>query len=174
MDTIRSLGFDPHRLLLQADFSTLAPHDVFDAFTLPEQLTRWWPTRAEVDLRVGGAYHLEWPKMGWSLRGEYEQVQAPFRPTTEHSDVIPMAAYRSSDGGPRTAGGILSFTWAWDHEPDVPSRRVELRIDPFAGGTRMGLEHGTYGASDRDQAERASHDEGWRHFLPKLAELQID
>ena len=46
-----------------------SPERVFDAFTDPDQLTKWWwPTgfacpAAEVDLRVGGKYRLamEWP-----------------------------------------------------------------------------------------------------------------
>ena len=71
-----------------------SPERVFDAFTDPEQLTKWWwPTgfscpAAEVDLRVGGKYRLamEWPgsipvesQFSHYLGGEYYEIDRPRR-----------------------------------------------------------------------------------------------
>ena len=70
------------------------PEQVFDAFTDPNQLTRWWwPSgftcpAAEVDLRVGGTYRLamEWPdsfpaaaQFSHYMTGEYYEVERPHR-----------------------------------------------------------------------------------------------
>lgn len=72
-----------------------APRElVFDAFTGPEQLPRWWRPSgfscpaAEVDLRVGGSYRLamEWPgsipseqQFSHHLGGEYYEVERTHR-----------------------------------------------------------------------------------------------
>ena len=173
MEIIRAVGFDPHRLLLEADLESLRPDQVFDAFAVPELLVRWWPQTVEIDLTVGGKYHLAWPKMEWSLRGSYWEIEKPPRPEHSASGVIAMAAYRASDAAAASGGGGLSLSWSWDHEPEAPTRDVALRIDPFGPGTRIFLEHDTHGESDAEQEVRKSHEEGWRHFLPRLAELEF-
>ncbi len=135
----------PHsQLLLRATFERLPPEAVFEHLTRPALLQRWWPPEAEVDGRVGGAYHFRWPAQNWDLRGEF----TAFEP-----------------------GRRLAYTWAWDHEPQLPTRLVEFALAPHHGGTRVDLSHGTYGDSDIEQADRTSHLEGWQYFLGRLAEL---
>jgi len=71
-----------------------SPERVFDAFTDPDQLTKWrWPSgfscpAAEVDLRVGGKYRLamEWPgsipseaQFSHHMAGEYYEIERPHR-----------------------------------------------------------------------------------------------
>lgn len=71
-----------------------SPERVFDAFTDPTQLVRWWWPHgftcpaAEVDLRVGGRYRLamEWPEtipsdqqFSHHMGGEYYEIERPTR-----------------------------------------------------------------------------------------------
>ena len=71
-----------------------SPEQVFDAFTDPAQLTRWWWPNgfscpaADVDLRVGGSYRLamEWPdsipaetRFSHHFGGEYYEIDRPHR-----------------------------------------------------------------------------------------------
>ena len=139
---------------------------------MPERLTRWWPSVAEVDPREGGSYQLSWPNMQWSLRGTYSEVSAPPARSDEAADVIPVADDRASDSATPRGGGALAFFWKWDHEPDAPTRDVAIRIDPMGQGTRLLLEHGTYGESADELEVRKGHEEGWRHFLGQLSGLK--
>src|SRR3954451_16215617 len=80
-----------------------APRErVFDAWTNPELLRRWWAAgegwdtpHAEVDLRPGGRYRLSMhdPDSGnvHTVGGEYTDVSRPHR---------------------------LAYTWAWEGESD--------------------------------------------------------
>ena len=143
--SIEQLPSDPSRLLLRAAFDHLSPRQVFDHFTQPALLPRWWAPQARVDSRLGGRYHLEWPDQGWHLRGAF-------------------TAYEP--------GGRLAFTWAWDHEPRLPTRQVEITLAPHGeAGAVLTLSHGHYGDTDVEQADRASHWEGWQYFLGQLAKL---
>src|SRR5438067_10710488 len=63
-----------------------APRSVFDAWTQPEQVARWWdPTgarlvRCEIDLRVGGTFTFVGemhPQMPFS--GTYREIDPPGR-----------------------------------------------------------------------------------------------
>jgi hypothetical protein len=71
-----------------------SPERVFDAFTDPDQLTKWWWPNgftcpaAEVDLRVGGTYRvaMEWPdfipveaQFSHYMGGEYYEIDRPHR-----------------------------------------------------------------------------------------------
>jgi uncharacterized protein YndB with AHSA1/START domain len=65
-----------------------SPERIFDAWTQPEHLKRWWGPEsvecieAEVDLRVGGQYRIanQFPdgKVLW-ISGEFETVERPHR-----------------------------------------------------------------------------------------------
>ena len=135
---------DASRLMIKASFPRLAPARFIDHWTRPELLALWWPASAQVDARPGGQYHLAWPAMKWDLRGEYTRFEPPRR---------------------------LAFTWRWDHEPSLPTRKVDLTIAPDGGGSGLTLVHGDYDASQRDQDDRVSHLEGWRYFLARLQTL---
>ena len=137
---IRELDANTDSLTLEADLP-VPPSTVFDYLVTPDLLIRWWPPQVEVDARPGGGYVMSWPNQGWHLRGEF-------------TDFDP--------------GNRVAFTWHWDHEPDLPTRLVSIHLEPTATGTLMRLIHGAYGQDAIEQADRASHREGWLHFLGRL------
>ena len=78
-----------------------SPEQVFDAWTNPKVLKRWWAPGpdwesplVEVDLRVGGRYRLATrnPESGQvhTVAGEYTEIDRPNR---------------------------LSYSWGWENEP---------------------------------------------------------
>lgn len=142
--TVSQIGTDSSLLVLSADFPKFSPSALFDQFTNPTLLTRWWPPVAVVDPRVGGKYQFSWPGMKWDLVGEY----STFEP-----------------------GQQLGFTWFWLHEPHLPVRHVHLTFEPLGSGTRLRLMHGSYSNDPRDQDDRQSHLEGWTHFFGRLNSL---
>lgn len=90
-----------------------APEVVFGHLTTPDGLTAWWPTRAEIDARVGGSYHFHFAGPGVDLRGEIVEFDSPHR---------------------------LVYTWSWDHE-QLPPSTVTFELSDDAGTTRLGLVH---------------------------------
>lgn len=133
---------EAHQLTLTHDFLGASPLWLYAYWTQPELICRWWPQEAVIDARVGGAYRLSWPKMGWVLRGRYTQA----RP-----------------------GVALGFTWRWEHEPDDVTRDVALSFAALDdGGTRLTLVHGPYADGPEEAALRQSHLDGWIRFLGKL------
>ena len=125
-----------------------APRErVFEAWTRPEHLRRWWGprsvrcTEAEIDLRVGGRYRIanELPdgSVVWIV-GEFELVAPPER---------------------------LVYTWLL--EPGPPSReRVTVRFEPKDGATtEVIVVHERIGSV----AARDQHEQGWEGCLDGLA-----
>lgn len=138
---------------------------VFAYFVEPRKLEAWWPEEAITDPKPGGAYQFSWPIMGWVLFGKY-------------LDVVPVPT-RAEKGPEEGAEGRISFTWAWQHAPELPERKVTVRIVAAEGGaygpkTHMLLTQGTYDDSDQDQDDRETHFDGWEHFLGKLAQVLVD
>lgn len=134
---------DPSLAVVAGDFDAFTPESLFDHFTKPELIVKWWPESAEFDLKPGGKYLLQWPNQDWNLRGEYLEVDR---------------------------GKHLAFTWAWDHEPprDAP-QRVDVWFDHIHEiGTRIGIFHGPFQLTDEDQAARQGVIEGWIHFCMRL------
>lgn len=129
---------------------------VFDAWTNPEVLRRWWranpawsPVQADVDLRVGGAYRLAMhdPDAGEDhvVGGTYRAVERPRR---------------------------LVYTWAWEgtgpyagHESEVT---VTFQEDP-PGRTTVTIEH----AGLLDDTSRANHARGWTGVLESFASSDV-
>lgn len=146
--TIQQLPSESDWLVVMAEFPTIGPGALFEHWTTPALLRRWWPQEAEAEGHVDGIYHFSWPNMGWSLRGYYTS----FEP-----------------------GKSLSFTWKWDSEPDLaPIRHVIVTFETLAeGGTQLIIIHGPYAESREDQEERAGHLDGWRHFLGRLQQLLL-
>ena len=79
----------PTELRLERTFAA-APERVFDAWTNPEVLRRWWAAavdgdtpRADVDLRVGGGYRLTMHDPGndteFTVMGEFTAIDPPDR-----------------------------------------------------------------------------------------------
>jgi uncharacterized protein YndB with AHSA1/START domain len=123
---------------------------VFEAWTDPDQVARWWgpdgfhapPETVEIDLRVGGRYHLDMvqDKTGAQFPLRYEIVEL----------VAPELIVLKSEPMPEM--GM--------HEPTIT--RIELHDD--GGTTRMSLTDGPYTVSGH--AER-----GWIAAFNKLDEL---
>lgn len=110
------------------------------AFYEPERVGQWWGGDLMSEPREDGTYVVHFPQLGQTMRGE-------------------VRAYEPDR--------LLAFTWAWDHEPDAPDLTVSVRVGPTPEGTRLEIEHGPY--TDTAIADAASHQEGWNHFLPRLA-----
>lgn len=142
--TITRLPTNHTQLLLTAEFPQLTPNDLFDYFTQPNLLTKWWPQQAETDPQPGGRYRLSWPDMNWELFGEYFTFES---------------------------GRTLVFSWQWAHDLQMPQRQVKIEFAPHEDGSKITLTHGSYDNSARDQEDRQSHWDGWRHFLGQLQQL---
>lgn len=132
-----------------------APDDVFDAWTNPEVLRRWWgagptirPAGCDVDLRVGGRYVLrmrdEQSGEQHVVGGEYREVERPRR---------------------------LVYTWAWQAGPN-PGHESVVAVEFRADGDRttVVLEH----SGLPDEGSRRRHGEGWRATFESLAENVFD
>jgi uncharacterized protein YndB with AHSA1/START domain len=127
-----------------------SPQDVFDAWTNPEVLKRWWAAEptwtspgCDVDLRVGGSYVLRMQTDDGELHvvgGEYREVAPPHR---------------------------LVYTWCWQgergpHPGHVSLVTVEFRRD--GAKTTVVLEHS--GLASEQSRER--HGGGWHGSLDNL------
>jgi uncharacterized protein YndB with AHSA1/START domain len=126
--------------------------DVFDAWTNPEVLRRWWRPNpawstpvAEVDLRVGGRYRIsmEDPESGskHTACGEYTEVSRPRR---------------------------LVYSWQWEENDGrlghASTVMVDFRADSDGERTTVVLEHsGLVSAESRD-----SHTHGWAGIFEML------
>jgi uncharacterized protein YndB with AHSA1/START domain len=140
----------PDRIVLRIQRTFDAPPQaVFEAWTSPEVLRRWWPAGpdwdtpvAEVDVRVGGKLRLvmrspDGQEFGGS--GEYVEVRPPQR---------------------------LVFTWSWDgHEGHEASQLVEVEFSEGPEGitTVVLINRGLI-----DEESRRSHEEGWEASFDNL------
>lgn len=140
---------DSTRLRLQRTFDAPA-EAVFDAWTNPEVLRRWWlvdpgwrTPLAEVDLRVGGAYRLsmEDPDAGTvhAVRGEYREVRRPER---------------------------LVYSWGWEQDGGEVGHVSTVTVEFVQEGERttVVLEHS--GLESPESRDRHRH--GWEACLQML------
>jgi uncharacterized protein YndB with AHSA1/START domain len=138
-------------LRLERTFAATA-EEVFDAWTNPEVLERWWaaaPTwtspGCEVDLRPGGRYRLS---MRDDANGRTHVVGGEFREVDR----------------PRR----LVYTWRWEGAPDESVVTVEFQT---AGDTTtVVIEHSGLPA----EAARAEHERGWNGTLDNLARRVLE
>ena len=143
---VRHVASGIEKLVVAAEFPVFSPETLFDYFTQPELVQRWWPKEAEVTPKEGGEYHFRWPQQGWHLYGTYTTF---------------------------ARGLALRFTWRWEHEPDMPQREVHIRFESYGeNGSKIELTHGAYQASVEDQKDRAGHWAGWKETLSTLWRLQ--
>jgi uncharacterized protein YndB with AHSA1/START domain len=114
---------------------------VFEAWTDPARLVRWWGPRGfrtpscKMDVREGGSFriHMRSPEGTdhW-VRGVFREVSKPER---------------------------LAFTWAWEDEDGKPKHETVVKVDftEQGGKTRLRMQQGTFESENaRDQ-----HGEGW-------------
>jgi uncharacterized protein YndB with AHSA1/START domain len=135
-------------LRIERSFQASA-EEVFDAWTSPEVMRRWfhcgadWDTPvAEVDLRVGGAVRIVMRRPDGrqsGAHGEYTVIDRPHR---------------------------LLMTWTFD---DVPANQqlIELTFSEAEGTTTVILTNRDIATAER----RRSQDEGWRACLDQLERL---
>ncbi len=129
-------------LRLERTFDAPA-EDVFDAWTNPEVLRRWWAADpswvtpvVEVDLRVGGRYRLsmEDPATGTThtVAGEYHEIRRPAR---------------------------LVYSWRWERAEEQPDDTSTVTVEFLAQGerTKVVLEH----AGLASPQSREGHRKGW-------------
>jgi uncharacterized protein YndB with AHSA1/START domain len=124
------------------------PDRVFELFTEPDQLVKWWPDAVRLEPRVGGKMH-----MTFEGRGEVWGEITTFEP-----------------------GRALGFTWIRGVAPEITTR-VDVSFEDLGGGrTRVELVHsGWQAVPDELVAEwRTIHDVGWKHFLSCLSDLAED
>src|SRR4051794_33535986 len=140
--TLEWLERDGTRIVAELRIPGADPDTVWRVGVEPDELGRWWPDEAQVDSDAR-TLHLSWPRMKWHLRG------------------------RILDWDP---GRRLTFTWKWDHEPDLPERMVtvDLLPRPDIRGTELRLTHREYGEGEVEAGDRQSHLDGWDYFLPRL------
>lgn len=127
----------------------VAPEKVWRAWTDPQALSRWFGpgepnsvTRADVDVRSGGRYHIAFRTQdgeGHDVSGTYQEVVENRR---------------------------LSFTWAWKSTPDRVSL-VTLELRPTEKGTELDFRHDRF----FDQQARDNHERGWTATFAKLDEF---
>ncbi len=126
--------------------------DVFDAWTSPEVMRRWfhcgpdWETPvAEVDLRVGGAVRIVMRRPDGrtaGARGTYTVIDRPHR---------------------------LEMTWTFDDDPSS-QQLIELAFSEAEGSTTVVLINREISTDERREAQ----DEGWRLCLDELERLLGD
>lgn len=116
---------------------------VYDAWTRPELLSRWYcpnpdlELTVEADVRVGGEYVVT---MGpHVVRGVYTELDEP---------------------------RLVAFTWRWDHADDVASR-VRVELTEVEDGTRLVLTH----TGLEDAEDVANHLHGWEGCLHRLPDV---
>jgi uncharacterized protein YndB with AHSA1/START domain len=122
---------------------------VFEAWTSPEVMARWWHAGsdwetpvAEVDLRVGGALRVTMRAPDgeeYGAKGEYTEIRPPER---------------------------LAFTWTWDDSVDQASL-IELEFTEQHGVTTVVLTHSGLSGEESKQ----SHSEGWQKVLDSLGRM---
>jgi uncharacterized protein YndB with AHSA1/START domain len=126
------------------------PAQVFQAWTDPEKIVRWFgpretaagSVRAEADVRPGGRYRMRFQ----TDDGERHQVGGVYR------EVVPDSR--------------LVFTWAWHSTPERESL-VTVTVAPDGDGTLLTLHHEQF----FDQKARDGHERGWTGTLDKLERL---
>lgn len=122
------------------------PEQLFEAWTQPKHLKRWWGPRpvtcldAEIDLRVGGAYRIgnQFPdgRILW-IFGEFEVVDPPRK---------------------------LVYTWRVDAQSPA-SERVAVKFQPQGDATEVIVVH----EKISNLATRNRHQRGWEGCLDGLA-----
>lgn len=139
---------DPTAIRIERVFNAPA-RAVFEAWTSPEMLRRWYPPGAEwdtpvaeVDLRVGGRLRIVMRSPDGeeaSGSGEYREITPPSR---------------------------LVFTWTWDR-PDIAegTQLIEVDFTELPDGTTSVV---MTNRGLADEQARESHRDGWEESFDNL------
>jgi uncharacterized protein YndB with AHSA1/START domain len=138
----------PRLLELRRTFNA-DPSRVFNAWTDPQFLRKWWGVAegyttpiAEVDLRIGGSYRLGMLSPDAddlnTLAGEYLVIETPDK---------------------------LVFTWGMEIDGTVPNpSTITIQLTPHGAGTMLVLMHEYVGTPEMAENFRA----GWTGMLARL------
>ena len=139
-------GWDVLKLELDRTFSAPAPA-VFEAFTDPEQLARWWGPegftipRLDFEPRPGAPYRIEMqPPEGDSfhLKGEFREVDPPAR---------------------------IAFTFVWEPaDADDVETLASLSFEDLGESTRVAFTQSAFKTEERRELHRG----GWTESFDKL------
>jgi uncharacterized protein YndB with AHSA1/START domain len=115
------------------------PATVFAFLTDPDKILRWMGNEAVTELHPGGLY------------------------------LIKIAGNRTARGAFREVVPVhrLAYSFGWDGSEAVPpgSSLIEIDLIDRDGGTLLRMTHS--GLPDAEQC--AAHDQGWAHYLGRLA-----
>ncbi len=140
-----------------------APDRVFDAFTDPDQLKKWWWPNgftcpaAEVDLRIGGTYRLamEWPgsipaaaQFSHHMGGEFYEIDRPHRL-------------------------VMSGRAINDEQGELFATLIEVTFEATDGGTALTVRQSYFEPLPPPEA-MAGAEQGWSEQLEKLERLLTD
>ena len=127
-------------LMLRREVQIAAPPSTVFAFlTDPDKLLRWLGTNATVEPHVGGLYLVD--------------VGGKHKARGRFTEVVPVHR--------------LAYSFGWEERKKVPSESSLIEIDLVeqGNGTLLRLTH----SGLPDEEERAGHEEGWTHYLDRLA-----
>jgi uncharacterized protein YndB with AHSA1/START domain len=140
-----------HVLRIERTFAAAA-EDVFDAWTSPEVMRRWfhcapdWDTpEAEVDLRVGGSVRVVMRRPDGThaeAHGQYTLIDRPHR---------------------------LAMTWTFHDDPSN-EQQIELFFSEAGGSTTVLMVNSGISTEER----RGAQDWGWRGCLDELERVLTD
>lgn len=147
------------QLVIERTFQA-PPEHVFDAFTDPGQLEKWWWPNgftcplAEVDLRIGGEYRLamEWPdsvpadaRFSHHMAGEYYEIDRPHRL-------------------------VMSGRAVDEQQGELFATLIEVTFEARDGGTALTVRQSYFDPLPPAQA-MAGAEQGWSEQLEKLRRL---
>jgi uncharacterized protein YndB with AHSA1/START domain len=132
-------------------FINVPTNRVYDAWTDPAQLRRWFgpenvrTRKITADVRVGGNYR-------WDLTSPEGEEMSAFG---EYKELIP--------------GKKIVFTWQWDDDEAWENRTSVVTIELFErqGGTELRLRHEQLPSEE----SRDRHNEGWNSLLDRLEQF---
>ena len=141
---------DDRVLVVERTFPA-TPEKLFDAWTRPDILVRWWGPEGmtipehSIELREGGKWHT-------TMRN------------ADGGEVFVSGVYKTIDR-PKT----LAFTWAW-RQPDGSRGEetvVTVTFQAVKGGTRLKLDQRSFA----EVSNRDNHGMGWNSSLNCLEKL---
>ena len=125
------------------------PERLFEAWTQPAQLRRWWGPQdvecvdAQIDLRVGGQYRIanrfSDGRVVW-ITGQFELIEPPER-----------------------------LVYTWGVEPQTVSERVTVQFERHRDDTDVVVVHERIA----DRRLRDVHEKGWRECLEGLSKFTV-
>ncbi len=130
-------------LTVTALIPNTSPEFVYQCWTVTEHLEKWWVQKVkQLEIKPEGNYEFHWMVNDSTLRGQFKEIQPH-----QH----------------------LSFTWKWDHLPELAERTVKIDFSTVnEQDTKITIWHGPYGETEPEQQERQNHIDGWQFFMEQL------